>query len=181
LANRCCQTLAPSGTPSPYPWLGLTMSTITAASAMSPRQSAMPDRIARYSPVAMRSISKRGNATQGDGLARPATGPRSQPRHSTQSGMPWSRPAWSRANQTHATEEPHKQRSLRMPCGNLLDIHRSRASLPRSPGLRRWRCAGALRRPSGRTPTAIAVSREISNRMQQPPRMRSRSPTFTAF
>jgi hypothetical protein len=41
--------------------------------------------------------------------------------------MPWSRPLWSRANRTHETEGSHKQRSLRMPCGNLLDIHRSRS------------------------------------------------------
>src|SRR4051794_21924941 len=43
--------------------------------------------------------------------------------------MPWSRPPWSRANQTHETEGSHKQRSLRMPCGNLLDIHRDDEAL----------------------------------------------------
>ena len=52
---------------------------------------------------------------------------------STQSGMQRSRLPGSRANQTHETEQPHKQRPLHMPCGNSLDIHRGQGALVARP------------------------------------------------
>ena len=56
---------------------GTTTSTATAASATSPRRSAMPARIVPCSPPATRSTKMRANATRDAGAARPATGRRS--------------------------------------------------------------------------------------------------------
>ena len=55
---------------------GITTNTATAASAMSPRHSAMSARMAPFSPPATRSTRTHGNATPNAGLGRPATGHR---------------------------------------------------------------------------------------------------------
>ena len=72
------------------PWrscTGTTTSIATAASATSPRRSAMPVRITHCSLAATRSISRHASATRDDGAVRPGTGRQWPLSRSTRSGM----------------------------------------------------------------------------------------------
>ena len=67
---------------------GTITSTVTAASATSPRRSVMPDRMAPCSPLATRSTRTHANATRNAGVGRPATGHRSASSRSIRSVIP---------------------------------------------------------------------------------------------
>src|SRR3712207_5485398 len=80
------------GSGRPISCTGTTTSTGTAASATSPRHSAMPAGTAPSSPHVMRSTSGRARPTRADGVGAPATGRRSAPSPSTPSATASSPP-----------------------------------------------------------------------------------------
>src|SRR5215210_2005149 len=80
------------GSGRPTSCTGTTTSTGTAASATSPRRSAMPAGTAPSSPPVMRSTSGRARPTRADGAGGPATGRRSAPSRSTPSATASSPP-----------------------------------------------------------------------------------------
>ena len=108
--------------------------TAPAEACTSRRRSAMPGGIAHCLIAATHTISRHESVICDAGAVRRATRRRSQPRRSIRGGMRWSRPPWSRANQTHEAEGSQKQRLLRMPGGDLLGIHRRMKMLSMSPG-----------------------------------------------
>ena len=86
--------------------IGTTTSTATAASATSPRRSAMPGRMAPCSPLATRSTRMHDSATRNAGVGRPATGNRLAPSPSIRSAAIIIRAATSQIQLSGSIGEP---------------------------------------------------------------------------